>query len=316
MAESDNTPAAFAGQVDLANAALGGRCLACSDDFFAEVDNLVKPEPAVFDPDAYTERGKEMDGWESRRKRVPGHDWAILELGVRGEIRGVDIDTAFFMGNHPPYASVEACNVSGEVSVKALRESQVWTEIVPSMPLQRGSHNLQAVSHVGTWTHVRLRIYPDGGVARLRVWGDPRPVRTADAEVDVACVNQGGRALACSDMFFSPMNNLVLPQPAVNMGGGWETRRSRPPSDDWIIVQLGSPAIRLAEPCGQLQTWARASASTSGTIDAGSGPVAAAPSRQTPGGSNWPNSAVRSWCPASSCVAPVTTSSIPSSPTS
>lgn len=242
MAESDNTPAAFAGQVDLANAALGGRCLACSDDFFAEVDNLVKPEPAVFDPDAYTERGKEMDGWESRRKRVPGHDWAILELGVRGEIRGVDIDTAFFMGNHPPYASVEACNVSGEVSVKALRESQVWTEIVPSMPLQRGSHNLQAVSHVGTWTHVRLRIYPDGGVARLRVWGDPRPVRTADAEVDVACVNQGGRALACSDMFFSPMNNLVLPQPAVNMGGGWETRRSRPPSDDWIIVQLGSPA--------------------------------------------------------------------------
>jgi allantoicase len=243
MADSANIPAAFAGQVDLASSAVGGQCLACSDDFFAEVEHLVNPAPAVFDPDAYTDRGKEMDGWESRRKRVPGHDWAIIQLGVRGQVRGVDIDTSFFMGNHPPNASVEACNVSDDVSVQTLRESQVWTEIVPSMPLQRGSHNLQAVAVVGTWTHVRLRIYPDGGVARLRVWGEPRPVQNEGQEVDVACVLQGGRALACSDMFFSPMNNLVLPEPAINMGGGWETKRSRPPSDDWIIVQLGSPSM-------------------------------------------------------------------------
>ena len=111
-----------------------------------------------------------------------------------------------------------------------------------SMPLQRGSHNLQGVAVVGEWTHVRLRIYPDGGVARLRVWGDPTPSGAEVGEVDVACVLQGGRAIACSDMFFSPMNNLVLPQAAKNMGGGWETRRSRPPSDDWILVQLGAAA--------------------------------------------------------------------------
>ena len=235
-------PAAFAGQVDLASSDVGGEVLGCSDDFFAEVEKLLKPEAPVFDPDAYTDRGKEMDGWESRRKRVPGHDWAIIKLGVPGQVRGVDINTAFFMGNHPPYASVEACHVPDGTSVDALRETQEWTEIVPSMPLQRGSHNLQGVAVVGEWTHVRLRIYPDGGVARLRVWGDPTPSGAEVGEVDVACVLQGGRAIACSDMFFSPMNNLVLPQAAKNMGGGWETRRSRPPSDDWILVQLGAAA--------------------------------------------------------------------------
>ena len=240
MSNVNELPAAFAGQVDLASADLDGRTLACSDDFFASMDHLVRPAPAVFDPDAYTDRGKLMDGWESRRKRVPGHDWCILKLGVAGRVRGVDIDTAFFMGNHPPYASVEACHVPSDTSVTALRETVEWTEIVPSMPLQRGSHNLQAVSTVGVWTHIRLRIYPDGGVARLRIWGEPTPTRNSGVEVDLASIRQGGQALACSDMFFSPMNNLLLPKPAENMGGGWETRRSRPPGMDWIIVRLGA----------------------------------------------------------------------------
>ena len=96
---------------------------------------------------------------------------------------------------------------------------------------------------MGEWTHVRLRIFPDGGVARLRIWGEPRPSREEGAEVDLACIQQGGQALACSDMFFSPMNNLILPRPAEDMGGGWETRRSRPPGDDWIIVKLGAPGV-------------------------------------------------------------------------
>ena len=243
MTDTRDTPAAFAGQVDLASADLDGRTLACSDDFFASMDHLVRPAPAVFDPDAYTERGKLMDGWESRRKRVPGHDWCIVRLGVPGLVRGVDIDTAFFLGNHPPYASIEGCNVDPGTDVEALRTTVEWTEIVPSMPLQRGSHNLQAVSHLGVWTHVRLRIYPDGGVARLRIWGEPIPASHDGIEVDLASIRQGGQALACSDMFFSPMNNLLLPKPAENMGGGWETRRSRPPGDDWIIVKLGTPGL-------------------------------------------------------------------------
>ena len=243
MTDTRDTPAAFAGQIDLASAALDGRTLACSDDFFASMDHLVRSAPAVFDPDAYTERGKLMDGWESRRKRVPGHDWCIIKLGVPGLVRGVDIDTAFFLGNHPPYASIEGCNVAAGTDIEALRTTVEWTEIVPSMPLQRGSQNLQAVSQLGVWTHVRLRIYPDGGVARLRIWGEPVPDRSDGVEVDLASIRQGGQALACSDMFFSPMNNLLLPKPAENMGGGWETRRSRPPGMDWIIVKLGAPGL-------------------------------------------------------------------------
>ncbi len=240
MTDASEPPAIFSGLVDLARADLGGVVLACSDDFFAEAGNLVRVEEAVFDPDAYTERGKLMDGWESRRKRVPGHDWCILKLGVAGEIRGVDIDTSHFLGNHPPHASLEACRVSDETTVTSLRGETVWTEIVRSMPLRRGSHNLQVVDREGEWTHVRLRIYPDGGVARLRIWGRPRPEPVTEEE-DLASLLRGGRAVACSDMFFSPMNNLLLPHPAPNMGGGWETRRSRPPGMDWIIVRLGSP---------------------------------------------------------------------------
>ena len=229
--------AAFTGAIDLASAAVGGRALLCSDDFFAGMENLLRPEPAVFDPNAYTERGKLMDGWESRRKRVPGHDWCIVQLGVPGTVRAVDIDTAFFLGNHPPFASVDGVYAPG-ASPEALRDEAAWTEIVPSVPLRRGSQNLAAVVTEGVWTHLRLHIYPDGGVARLRAYGEPAPVASAQA-VDLACATSGGRAIACSDAFFSSMDNLLLPERAVHMGHGWETRRSRPPGEDWIVVQLG-----------------------------------------------------------------------------
>ncbi|MDP2307329.1 MAG: allantoicase [Pseudomonadota bacterium] len=237
---STPTPsAAFTGAIDLASAAVGGRALLCSDDFFAGMENLVRPEPAVFDPNAYTERGKLMDGWESRRKRVPGHDWCIVQLGVPGTVRAVDIDTAFFLGNHPPFASVDGILAPG-ATPEALRDELQWTEIVPTTPLRRGSQNLAAVVTEGAWTHLRLHIYPDGGVARLRAYGEPAPVEAA-LPIDLACATSGGRAIACSDAFFASMDNLLLPGRAPHMGHGWETRRSRPPGEDWIIVQLGRP---------------------------------------------------------------------------
>lgn len=233
---------AFSGAIDLASAAVGGQALLCSDDFFAGMENLVRPEPAVFDPDAYTERGKQMDGWESRRKRVPGHDWCIVRLGVAGTVRAVDIDTAFFLGNHPPFASVDGI-FAPDASPDALRDELHWTEIVPTTALRRGSQNLAAVVADGVWTHLRLHIYPDGGVARLRAYGEPAPAANPaeGATIDLACVTTGGRAVACSDAFFSSMDNLLLPGRALHMGHGWETRRSRPPGQDWIIVQLGCP---------------------------------------------------------------------------
>jgi allantoicase len=233
---------AFAGYVDLASAAVGGEAVLTSDDFFAGQENLVRPKPAHFDPATYTDRGKEMDGWESRRKRVPGHDWCIVRLGIAGRIRGVDIDTSHFLGNHPPFASIDACDAPPDTSPEALRDSVVWTRILDVAALKRGSHNLQPVADSRRWTFVRLNIYPDGGVARLRVYGEPQPT-LPEGELDLAALVNGGRAIACSDMFFSPMNNLLLPGRSAYMGGGWETRRSRPPGMDWIIVQLCAPGV-------------------------------------------------------------------------
>ncbi|MEE2829560.1 MAG: allantoicase [Myxococcota bacterium] len=234
-----NRAQAFWGSIDLAAAALGGEALLCSDDFFASMDNLLKEGRGVFLPEEYTERGKWMDGWESRRKRVPGHDWCIVRLGVPGRIVGVDIDTNHFLGNHPPFASLDACHAPG-ASAEELRDSVQWTPLLGQLALQRGSQNLASVASGECWTHVRLNIFPAGGVARLRVFGEPRPA-PSEGRVDLASLLQGGRALACSDMFFSPMNNLLLPGRAENMGGGWETRRSRPPGRDWVILRLGSP---------------------------------------------------------------------------
>jgi allantoicase len=240
---SSPTPqSAFASKVDLLSAELGGEALICSDDFFAPMHNLVKPGPAVFDPDAYTEHGKLMDGWESRRSRIPGHDWCILRLGAPGRICGLDIDTSYFLGNHPPFASLDGTVAPADATPEQLRDEATWTPLLPPTPLQRGSHNLAAVQDPRTWTHVRLHMHPDGGIARLRVYGDPTPATTGD-ELDLACLSSGGRALACSDMFFSPMNNLLLPQRAEHMGRGWETRRSRPPGHDWLILALGQPGV-------------------------------------------------------------------------
>ena len=251
--------ASFVGLIDLAAEEVGGAAVSCSDDFFAGMDNLVKPGRGVFLPDEYTDRGKWMDGWESRRKRGPGHDTCIVRLGVRGSIRAVDIDTNHFLGNHPPFASLEAAH-AGQDATTAELESAAWTELLPQSPLRPGSQNLFAISGRDSYTHVRLRIYPDGGVARLRVWGvaDPdwqrsdaddttRPMLRA-GEVDLASMRNGALALACSDAFFGPMNNLIAPGRAVNMGGGWETRRKRQPGHDWILVRLGAPgAIGLVE---------------------------------------------------------------------
>lgn len=235
--------AAFAGLVDLAARTVGGKALYASDDFFAEKENLIEPGRGVFIAEKYTERGKWMDGWESRRKRVPGHDDCIVKLGVRGSVHGVDIDTNHFLGNHPPFASLEACDVEGDPSVEALLDEIEWREILPASPLKLGSQNLFAVSDRGPFTHVRLRIYPDGGVARLKVLGVPAPSSVPDGRIDLMGVVNGGRAVACSDMFFSPMVNLILPTPAENMGGGWETRRRRAPGNEWIIVELAGPGL-------------------------------------------------------------------------
>jgi allantoicase len=232
-----NFDAAFRGLVDLVSANLGGRALVANDEFFAEKENLVKPGRGVFLPDEYTDRGKWMDGWETRRKRGPAHDWCILALGVPGTIRGVDIDTNHFLGNHPPFAALDAARAGYGADPLAIE----WTEILPRSPLAAGSQNLFAIAAGDTFDHVRLRIYPDGGVARLKVWGEPRPDLETGATVDLAALVSGAKPVACSDMFFGRLENLIEPGRPVNMGGGWETRRRRGPGHDWAVVRLAAP---------------------------------------------------------------------------
>src|SRR4051812_6077330 len=241
-----------AGLVDLASARLGGVALMANDEFFAEKQNLLKPGRGVFIPDKFTNRGKWMDGWESRRRRTPGHDWCVIQLGLRGVIRYVDIDTNHFLGNHPPFASLDALSSPEPFPAEPQTIEQLrWTPILPQSPLNPGSQNVFEISSDAPSTHVRLNIFPDGGVARLRVYGSVVPDWTkvkADELLDLAAIENGGVALVCSDMFFSSMNNLIMPGRSENMGDGWETKRRRGPGYDWIILKLGLPGtIRKIE---------------------------------------------------------------------
>jgi allantoicase len=243
--------ASFTGLVDLLAQAFGGKALGCSDEFFAAADNLVLPGRAVFIEGKFTERGKWMDGWESRRKRGAGHDFCILELGSAGRVLGFDIDTQHFVGNHPSFASVDGLHAAKGSTFDQLSNAS-WLELLPQVPLQPGSQNLFAAEGGGPVTHLRLNIFPDGGVARFRAFGRVLPDWVApalDAEtrahvsegaVDLAALANGAITLACSDARFGPMNNLLLPGRAENMGGGWETRRNRGPGHDWLLVQLGA----------------------------------------------------------------------------
>jgi allantoicase len=259
----------FVDLADLASDRLGTAVVAANDEFFAPKENLIKREAAVWIDGKYTERGKWMDGWETRRRRDAGdHDWCILRLGVPGVIRGVDSDTAFFKGNFPESCAIDACRVEGNpdalpgaaiasagasATTGGLQadEPGPWRELLPRTRLQGDSHNFFAVTAAPIATHVRLRIFPDGGVARLRLYGEvaadwDRLRRRGD--VDLAAVEHGGLVVACSDMFFGSPHNLIMPGDATHMGDGWETKRRRGPGHDWVVVRLGTAgAVRRIE---------------------------------------------------------------------
>src|SRR5262245_6128763 len=231
--------ATFLELVDLASERLGAAVIAANDEFFAPKENLIKPAAAIWKEGEYTERGKWMDGWETRRRRDDrDHDWCILRLGVRGIVRGIDVDTSYFTGNYP-----ESCAVDVGIVRRARDEPTEWREVLARSPLKGDSHNLFPIDGAPAATHLRLRIFPDGGVARLRVHGDV----VADwdnlrqrGDVDLAAVEHGGLVIACSDMFFGSRHNLIMPGDATHMGDGWETKRRRGPGYDWTIVRLGA----------------------------------------------------------------------------
>lgn len=240
---------------DLAAECLGGRVVYANDDFFAPKENLLKESKPVFIEGKYTSRGKWMDGWETRRRRTPGHDWCILRLGLPGIIHGIVVDTSFFTGNYPERFSLEACNLQEQPphknEIKQLSSTKAsWAQIFPETALKGDSQNLFAVQNGNRFTHLRFRIYPDGGVARLRVHGQavPTPKQLARGEIDLVAVENGGSVVTSSDQFYGAPRNLLMPYRAKNMGDGWETKRRRGPGNDWVVLKLGVPGtIRRIE---------------------------------------------------------------------
>lgn len=242
MAQPETALPSFArNAINLASPRLGARAVFATDDFFADKSRMLADAAPVFDPDKYDENGKYMDGWESKRRRSGGHDYCIVKLGARGVIRGVDIDTSFFTGNFPPAASIEAC-----VSGTDPDDNTAWTEILPAVSLGPSAHHYHAIGSEEAWTHLRLHIYPDGGVARLRVYGEPVPSwegkdRAALHELSLA--NNGGRIVAYNNAHYGSVWTLITSGRGISMGDGWETRRRREPGNDWIIVKLGAAGI-------------------------------------------------------------------------
>ena len=235
----------FTELIDLAAEPLGGSVLFANDEFFAPKENLLKPTMPVFVEGKYTDLGKWMDGWETRRRRTPGFDWCVIRLGLPGIIRGVVVDTAHFKGNYPEQCSLEACAIDGLPTTEQLiDEKQPWIELLPKANLNGDSENQFTISSEERWTHLRFNIFPDGGVARLRVYGEVAPpwnrLREIGGHIDLAAVENGGRVLSCSDMFFGHRHNLIMPGRAANMSDGWETKRRRGPGHDWTIIRLGA----------------------------------------------------------------------------
>ncbi len=239
----------FTELIDLASEKLGGAVLYANDDFFAPKENLLKPNAPIFIEGKYTDLGKWMDGWETRRRRSPRldekFDWCVIRLGLAGIIHGVIVDTSFFRGNFPSHCSLEACAIDGLPNIEQLLDTETkWAEILPQAELKGDSQNRFTINYNRRITHLRLKIYPDGGVARLRVFGEVLPdweaLRRRNSEIDLAAAEHGGTVLEASDMFFGHRHNLIMPGRAQDMSDGWETKRRRGEGFDWCVIKLGN----------------------------------------------------------------------------
>jgi allantoicase len=246
-----------------------------TDELFADKENLIKPAAPVFVAGEFGNKGKVYDGWETRRRREPGHDHAIVRLGSPGIVHGAVVDTAFFRGNFPPEISVEAVCADDYPSVAELAEL-TWHQLVPRTAARGDGANRYLVADRHRWTHLRLSIYPDGGVARFRAHGEvvADPVFLAGS-IDLAAAENGGRVVGYSDAFYSAPANLIAPGRAADMSEGWENARRRGPGNDYVVVRLAA-AGRLSHVevdtsyfVGNAAGWVTLSAADDGDVAAG-----------------------------------------------
>jgi allantoicase len=231
----------FEQQSELSARRMGGTVCYSNDEFFAAADHLIADHAPSFEPATFGPKGQIYDGWETRRRREPGHDYAVVRLGAAGVIAGVVVDTAHFLGNYPPEISVEACGQEGYPAPADLEVAD-WVTIVPRSSVGGGRRNPFTVTDPARFTHVRLSIYPDGGVARLHVFGTPvpDPRLLVYGICDLAAAELGGAIEASSDTFYGPAANILLPGNARTMGEGWETARRRDGGNEWAVVRLAA----------------------------------------------------------------------------
>ena len=237
----------FTDLVDLAAERLGGTVLVANDEFFAPKENLLKPATPV---SSRASTPIAANGWTAGRRAVAASPvtTGASSASASRAVRGVVVDTCFFKGNYPEQCSIEACSVDGAPTPRRSRRDARWSGRRSSaVRTPRRRQNPFAIVAAARITHLRLNIYPDGGVARLRVYGEPvrDPASPARRHEDLAAMKNGGLVVACSDMFFGHRHNLILPGRSTHMGDGWETKRRRGPGHDWIVVRL-APAARSA----------------------------------------------------------------------
>jgi allantoicase len=231
--------------IDLISKPLGSRILSCSDEWFAAAENLITPTPPVRKPGVFTHAGAWYDGWETRRHNSDPFDWVVIQLGVAsGRILGIEIDTAFFDGNHAPEIAIMGCNMQASNEFVGQADFYGWETVLPKQecgPNRRQAWRFTQPSEQ-TYTHVRLQMYPDGGIARFRLYGVACPVFPQDinSQFDLAAAVNGAVAVSCSDEHFGRKDNLLLRGRGVDMGDGWETKRTRGAHIDWVVVRLGT----------------------------------------------------------------------------
>lgn len=287
-------------QADLASRWLGGSVIAASDESFGEKENLLTPAAAAFEPGRYGHRGEIVDGWETRRRREAGHDWALIRLGAPGVIASVDVDTSFFTGNFPADCAIEACGTEGYPSpAELLGPATAWATLVPRSPLRGDTHNIFAVTDPRRFTHVRLSAFPDGGIARLRVLGEviPDPRGLESLTIDLAGQEYGGIVVASSDDFYNSASLLNRPDTARTMGEGWETRRRRDSGHDWAVLRLAFAGLvrQVIVDTAHFKYNASAEVAVYGCALAGPPPAASSPAGPSPAGP--PSGGPPGWAP-------------------
>ncbi len=227
--------------IDLAQKRLGSKVVYQTDEFFAKANRITESAEPIFIPNKFDMHGKWMDGWETRRKRGKGHDYLIIHLGKKGIISKINIDTTHFNGNQPSFASIEACCDKKNIPTKETK----WKTILNKKKIKPNGHNIFSTNNRSVFTHIKLNIFPDGGIARLRLYGEIATDKISFGKkiINLSSLLNGASIIACNNEHFGKAENILAPGKSKNMGDGWETRRSRGKNFDWIILKCVSGQI-------------------------------------------------------------------------